>query len=499
MSEAQRNRRDKYIKNRKRLIWIQATVLIGMAVLIAISAITYAYISRTYYVDYTERSDVNYSVSLLDNDFFENNYVEKDHNYVATLIDNVYANFVYDLYTDEEDVNYEYSYGVEAQLLINKKNSDEPIFDPIYVIQPEERASQNAKTPLRINHSVLIDYAQYNDLAQKFVETYDLTDTESALVVRMNVKVHSTAADVGGETSNAHVVELHIPLVEKAVDIEMTSSVPVSETKQIACNGSAGKAVFLVATIVLTVLALFLALFLVAFVLLTRTKDTTYAGKLKRLLNNYKSYIQRIMNPFNRDGYQVIFVNSFEELLEIRETIQAPILMYENEDQTCTEFVIPAHSTLLYIYILQVEGFTDIFEEEPVAEPEPEPEPEPIVVIEPEPEPEPEGVEVIGVVWPEHKGRENEKIYRYDPDGEKLDKGDIVLVPSRDECRARDIVREAEVAEPNHYVDPATLKYPLKKIVRVVRRKAEELFTSMIMNEGKSAEADAENENSTEE
>ena len=96
--------------------------------------------------------------------------------------------------------------------------------------------------------------------------------------------------------------------------------------------------------------------------------------------------------------------------------------------------------------------------------------------------PEPEGVEVIGVVWPEHK-EEMEKIYQYDPNGEQVDVGDIVLVPTRDESSNRDIEREAEVAEANHFVDPSEINYPLKKIIRVVRRKAEKVFTAMIMNE----------------
>ncbi|MBE6546958.1 MAG: hypothetical protein E7668_05920 [Ruminococcaceae bacterium] len=491
----------------------QAVLLAILTVLIVICSATYAYIDRTYYVNYTERSDVNYTVQLKENDFYEESYLEQDRTYVATLIDTVHANFVYDLNTEAEDVNYEYSYRTEAQLLIKSAKSDEPIFDPIYVIEPEQRFSYNAKAPLRINESVLLNYGEYNDVANRFIETYDLPETESALIVRLHVKVHSAVAAMEGETTNHHVVELHIPLTEKAVNIEMTSSIPTAEVKQIACNGGAAKAVFMVAAIVLGVLELFLILFLIAFVLLTRTKDTTYAGKVKRILNNYKSYIQRINNPFDKDGYQVLYVDTFGELLEIRETIQAPILVHENEDKTRTEFVIPTNTKLLYLYCLQVEEYAEPEEpiveapvvEEPVAE---EPiiveapveevaeetaeevaEEEPVVVAVPEPEPEPqpepiqEGIEVIGVVWPEHKGRSKERIYRYDPNGEKVDVGDVVLVPSTDVDSQKEIVREAEVAQANYFADPATIQHPLKKIICVVRRKAEQVFTSMILNE----------------
>ena len=56
----------------------------------------------------------------------------------------------------------------------------------------------------------------------------------------------------------------------------------------------------------------------------------------------------------------------------------------------------------------------------------------------------------------------------------------------------KDIIREAEVAQANHYVAPESIKFPLKKIIRVVRRKAEELFVAMIMNESKEKVSDNE-------
>ena len=81
------------------------------------------------------------------------------------------------------------------------------------------------------------------------------------------------------------------------------------------------------------------------------------------------------------------------------------------------------------------------------------------------------GVEVVGVVWPERA--EKNKVYRYDPNGETLERGDIVLVPTRDKEGARDIIRKAAVAHGNHRVDSEYLKHPLKKIIGVVRRRVE--------------------------
>ena len=64
----------------------------------------------------------------------------------------------------------------------------------------------------------------------------------------------------------------------------------------------------------------------------------------------------------------------------------------------------------------------------------------------------------------------------------------MVLVPTRDINDDKDIVREAEVAKGNYKVAPETLDHPLKKIIGVVKRKAEKVFAAMITPEENSSE-----------
>ena len=80
------------------------------------------------------------------------------------------------------------------------------------------------------------------------------------------------------------------------------------------------------------------------------------------------------------------------------------------------------------------------------------------------------GVEVIEVIWAESSSK---KVYRYDPNGMKVERGDIIRVPSRDAAKNRDVIRKVIVARGNHKVDPETLKHPLKKVDSVVNRYAD--------------------------
>ena len=545
MSESEKKKRGRYRKNREKWIFAQSVIIAVVAIAVIISALVSYQLNQKYFIGYTESGSIDYDVYLKDNEFYDSPYLDKNQSYVASLIDRIITNFYYDIDMDAEDVNYRYSYTITSRLEIIDDTSGVPIFNPEYELVSVKDKSQNSSNRLTINEIVVLSYDEYNDLASKFLETYDLAgSTTSNIVLTLKVDVLSDCEAFTGSSVDTYSSELRIPLTTKTVNIKMTSSVPDAEAKMIACTRGAGSEVFKTTAIVLGISDILLALLLVAFIYLTRTDDITYTARVKKILSQYKSYIQRIKNLFETRGYQVILVDTFDEMLEIRDTIQAPILMHENEDKTCAKFMIPTDSKILYLYEIKIEGYTD-------PEPEPEPEPAPTTIVKPnitnvvrpivkvvvtppaqKPDPEPEAeietvveeveveveaeegeapevvavveeeieedsdvedilasipsaddelsdentVEAIDIFWEER----THKTYCYDPDGNTVEEGDVVLVPTRDEASDKDVIREAEVVRGNYKVDPATLDRPLKKIIGVVRRKAEQIFTAMI-------------------
>ena len=563
MSEKEKKKRALYRKNREKWIFIQSVIVAVLTVAVLISAIVSVQLNKKYYIGYREGGSIDYNVFLKENEFYEQNHLGKDQSYVASLIDKIIADYSYEIDMDADDVNYKYSYSITSRLEIVDNTSKVAIFNPEQELVSVQNKSQSSSSRLRINEIVVIRYDEYNDLANKFLETYDLTSTTSNIVLTLNVDVLSDCNAFSGSTVDTYTSELRIPLTTKTVNIKMTSTVPDEEAKMIACTRGAGFEAFKTTAIVLGVIDVLAVLLLLAFIYLTRTPDITYTAKVKKILSQYKSYIQKINNMFDHSGYQKIYVDTFDEMLEIRDTIQAPILMHENEDKTCTKFLIPTDSKLLYVYEIKVEGYSEpeaapaantpativspnitnvvrpvvkvvvntppapapvepesqietVLEEpeieadesveviatteEPEAieeltiieEPEveeliaaiPEVEETVVAIHEAEEAEEEYGVPAIDVFWKERP----DKTYRYDPDGNTVEGGDVVLVPTRDVQSDREIVREAEVVRGNYKVDPETLDRPLKKIIGVVRRKAEKIFTAMITPDEESAD-----------
>ena len=353
MSELEKEQRDTYQKRRKRRILIFSVIASLLALMTVFATVAFAILNKNTYVAYEEKGTVIYKAYLAENEFYEQEYLNGSHAYVASLIDHMTADFQYDLKMEASQVHYRYSYCVEATLEIKDKNSGLAIYNPTELLLPLTYRS-SAETSLCVRDAVTLDYHRYQTLAQKFVDTYGLNDVSGALIVRMYVDVAKESDAFVSDSSNRYTIELTIPLLVPTVSPQMSTSVPTAEEK-ILVYATPAMAVFRILAIVCGTLTFLVIGSTVLFTILTRDKHIDYARKLQRILSNYRSYIQKICNPFDTSDYRKLCLADFSALLEIRDTVQSPILMYENEDKTCTEFFIPTPERLLYVFDLRVE------------------------------------------------------------------------------------------------------------------------------------------------
>ena len=512
MSELEIRKRQEYTRNRKKWMIIQIVAIVIIAAIALGSFLIYDRMNRTYYIEYTESSNIDYKVQYRENNFFEEEWIGKDQEYISSLISGMVADFNYRLNMDTTGVGFEYKYSVDATLLVADKDTGNAYYTVEENLVPLTSSSTRRSNALEINEHVAIDYNKFNDIATRFIGAYGLKNASSTLIVTLNVEVLSTSDKFEQSNENKYSTSLNIPLATETLSIELTASVPESESKVLAYTGAQSQQIFYITGISTSIIAFVLLLILFVFLQLTRNEDITYAAKVRKLVNAYGSYIQRMDGEFDDAGYQTVMIKTFTEMLGIRDTIQSPILMTENRDETMTRFLIPTNTKILYTFEIKVDNYDEIYArfEEIIEEAEDEVEEavilaenvdaeavaeamaEPDIIlseIEFEPDdddefevpPEEPGIEVVGVVWPE-KTRKN-KVYRYDPNGEELHEGDMVLVPTRDAARDREVIRKAAVAHANHRVDPEHIKHPLKKIIGVIKRKAEAALTAGVNSE----------------
>ena len=362
MSEAEKKRRLEYKKNRKKWLLIQIIIIAVVSVIVLSMVLTYHQISKTYYVDYTEQSDIDYRVQLSPNEFYDEEWIAKDKAYVSSLIENIMAVFHYEMKASAlSGMDYSYAYGVDATLRVSDKYTKAVIYEPVTVVLPETSRTQSGGQNLVISEPVVIDYDLYNDKAVSFINAYGLKDVECVLDLTFRINVTGSCEEATGDSENTYFTTLHFPLAVDKAEPTVTSSLSNGESKSMACTSSTNKNVFLVLGIVFGALDLVGAAIFFVFVHATRNHDINYGIKVKRLVANYRSFIQEISTPFATEGYQMVYIKTFNEMLEVRDTIGAPLLMYKNADGTATTFVVPSTMGILYSYEIRVDDYDDIY------------------------------------------------------------------------------------------------------------------------------------------
>ncbi len=362
MSEEERKRRIGYRQKRKKHITVLASVLLAVVVFALVFATLAVLFNKTYYINYAEKSSVDYGVHLKDNDFYEESFIGKDYAYIATLIDCIETTFDYGMDIDSEsNVDLSYTYRIDSLVTIKDRNSGKVLYAPKFNEIPEKSNTVSGNT-VSVEQTAFIDYNKYNEIATKFLNVYKPSNVDVSLQVQMIVSVKGVSDEFQeNENNNSCICSISIPLTTNTVEVKITSAVPATDQKILSYTTEGVAQILGNLAKIFLAISVLIAVCLWIYVYFSRNVDITYEIKVNRLLSAYKSFIQRLKCEFDMTGYQTLPLTTFNEMLEIRDTIQSPILMFENEDKTCATFVIPTNTKILYLFDIKVDDYDEIY------------------------------------------------------------------------------------------------------------------------------------------
>lgn len=333
-------------KKHKIILAIESIMTIIIALIIII---TYFALTKNDYNKYSEKAKVNYKVYLKENEFYEDKYIDEKTSVVASLIENIEVDFKYNLDLEQEQ-EYIYSYKILAKTNVKETKRANSIYETTEEIISKEKQELNSKN-LEISERVNINYNEYNAKINKFINIYNLDNTTNTLELDMYVYVINK---YDGEQINkeSKVMTLNIPLTTKTVDISIGSNVIEDEGQILLRKSEYENLTYLIVIgIIILIIGLIILVKLIKYMIDTRSAETMYDQELKRILFDYKSYIQTTNNDVNPNNYKTIQINTFNEILRMRDILQAPILMYTEEGKERTKFMI-VKDGMLYIYVL---------------------------------------------------------------------------------------------------------------------------------------------------
>ncbi len=316
----------------------------SISMVLLVSSLTF---SRAEYINYNEKSALDYKVNLKQNDFYDERVLGKDMIYVASLIDSIDTFFNYDFYIDEK-MNMDFTYSVIAKLKITDEEGSNTYLEKDYVLLNNKSAKMVGDNHININEKVNIDYGYYNNIASGFKSTYGI-NSKSNLIVSMKVDKSNGDVLITNKTSTQII---NIPLSERSVNIKMnyididTNSSVVSE-REFEINN--------VLSIVFSGLLLLISIyFMLKFIRLiekNRPKKNKFDKYVSKILREYDRLIVESKTIISFDNYEIIKVNRFEELLDVRDNLKLPINYYVVTPHQKAYFYIV--STNIYLFVVK--------------------------------------------------------------------------------------------------------------------------------------------------
>lgn len=309
-------------------------------------------------VSYSQYGNVDYKVCLKNNNFYTQNCLDKNMSYVSTLIKNVAITFDYDLSTNK-DLDIKTEYEVDAKLVISNTDNTSKYYEQKYILKPKtSEGIVKINNAYKISQNVDIDYDYYNAIASNFKSQYRV-ETNSYLEVSFQVyHTNSTTGDV--KVTSPSPVVLNIPLSQKSININMASSgINKQETQNIESS------IFTLKNII----CLFIGVISLIVCLISSLKVAKMLSLTKEKKNNYDKFIEKILREYDRlivetstlpkfNEYYVTKVNSFGELIDVRDNLRLPIMYYEvAKHQKCHLYITNNKNLyLLTIKAVDMEG-----------------------------------------------------------------------------------------------------------------------------------------------
>jgi len=329
-------------------------IMFAFLVIFMITAIFFLEKSLTqatiYQFSYNEKSNLDFKTCLKENEYFTEVCLPKDRQYIANLIEYIDADFKYN-FNASGLFDYNYTYSIIARIVATEKNdSNKILYDKSETLLDSKTTEMKNSREFSIAENVKIDYVKYNELMNSFRKDYTLT-LDSNLIVTLNINVDGAYENIDDKIVSNQSIDLKIPLSEQTLDIGMNyKDINISESyKKEDRDTDFNKMLYIALSICFSLLTITTVVLLLNFIKKITKEKSNYEKMLEKILREFNQIIVETKNVPNFKDYNIISISSFEELLDVRETISKPILYIKIHSQKSCFMIIDGEEIFQYV------------------------------------------------------------------------------------------------------------------------------------------------------
>lgn len=326
---------------------IPTLIMLGLTVLVLKGSM---YTKEESIIGYNEVGNIDYKVFLKENNYYKEQYLGKDMQYVASIIKNIVPTFTYEMHSEEE-MEYTYNYKVSADLIISDPNDNNKVLYKRPSLLVKDTKEKVTGGSFRVDQDVSINYDEYNNYVNAFKKEYALS-VNSKLVLTFNIDVTGKSPLLKEDFKKSSKLVIAIPMSEQTINIGIdTSDINNSGTLERNYMSQIKKPVALVLGIIVGLLSLALLYIVIYNFLTNRSKTDVYKATIKSILREYDRAIvsSKTADTIDESKYNVIEVPRIEELLDAHDSTGKPILYNEDTENDISTFIIVSDE-ILYKY-----------------------------------------------------------------------------------------------------------------------------------------------------
>lgn len=309
-------------------------------------------------VKYQKNNNIAYKVYLKDNEYYDEEYLDQDMQYIANLIDYIQVNFK-SVFSLDELCDIQYKYSINAYINVtDPANNDKNLYSKTFNLVNNKSKIENGVRSIAINENVKVDYQEYNDIVKTFKTSYGLS-ANSILLLELKVDVNCTPCTFNNSFSDTYTSRLTAPLTTQTVNISLDKSSSNKDVTKVEYLPSDYSKYFYIAAAIPALLSLVLFIGMIKYVKKLNKNKKPYADYINKILREYDRAIIQIKEGYVFKDSTIIDVKTFDELLNIHDSTNQPIACVEDFseiDNEKTIFFIKNNEDI-YRYIVEKINF----------------------------------------------------------------------------------------------------------------------------------------------
>lgn len=262
-------------------------------------------------VEYEDKSEVFYKVNYLDGE-----YGSSGDKYISSLIDTIDIAYNYKNLISEYISGY-YRYSVDANLITYEDDISNSLWEREYKLVNENTVvlDENNINSINIGESFEVDFVKYRNVISEFIDDYDI-DVSGYLQIKIKILEFLKFTSLNNNYEDSKVITINIPLTDDTFKIDIDNI----DSKNSCYEFTSDKAmnvIFLIIGAFCISVSLALLILVIKQFRLIYNKQSEYSKKLKKILSKYDDCIVKVKRFYVNKKYNMIYLDSFEDLIDI--------------------------------------------------------------------------------------------------------------------------------------------------------------------------------------